>query len=117
VPDAREIGDSLAARGIKLSLGGQVYDPADPMGKMFRGIHLSAAQVYRLVSGTPERLSLPILVALCDILSCTPNDLIVPHVETATKPRKAAGGDLPDDVLDLNRLGRPRRARITPESQ
>jgi DNA invertase Pin-like site-specific DNA recombinase len=38
VPDAREIGDSLAARGIKLSLGGQVYEPADPMGKMFFNI-------------------------------------------------------------------------------
>jgi DNA invertase Pin-like site-specific DNA recombinase len=35
VPDARAIGDDLAARGIKLSLGGQVYDPTDPMGKMF----------------------------------------------------------------------------------
>jgi Resolvase, N terminal domain len=35
VPDARAIGDDLAARGIKLSLGGQVYDRADPMGKMF----------------------------------------------------------------------------------
>jgi hypothetical protein len=33
VPDARAIGDDLAGRGIKLSLGGQVYDPADPMGK------------------------------------------------------------------------------------
>jgi DNA invertase Pin-like site-specific DNA recombinase len=35
VPDARAIGDDLAARSIKLSLGGQVYDPTDPMGKMF----------------------------------------------------------------------------------
>jgi hypothetical protein len=35
VPDARAIGDSLAARGVKLSLGGEVYDPSDPMGKMF----------------------------------------------------------------------------------
>jgi DNA invertase Pin-like site-specific DNA recombinase len=34
VPDARAIGDDLAGRGIKLSLSGQVYDPADPMGKM-----------------------------------------------------------------------------------
>jgi len=34
VPDARAIGDDLAARGVKLSLGGQVYDPTDPMGKM-----------------------------------------------------------------------------------
>src|SRR5580658_5285175 len=29
VPDARHIGDSLVARGIKLSLGGTIYDPAD----------------------------------------------------------------------------------------
>jgi DNA invertase Pin-like site-specific DNA recombinase len=35
VPDARQIGDSLVARGIKLSLGGTIYDPADPLGKMF----------------------------------------------------------------------------------
>lgn len=38
VPDARAIGDELAGRGIKLSLGGQVYDPTDPMGKMFYSI-------------------------------------------------------------------------------
>jgi DNA invertase Pin-like site-specific DNA recombinase len=31
--DVREIGDSLAARGVRLSLGGTIYDPADPMGK------------------------------------------------------------------------------------
>ena len=35
VPDARDIGDSLVARGVRLSLGGTIYDPADPMGKMF----------------------------------------------------------------------------------
>lgn len=44
VPDAREIGDSLAARGIKLSLGGQVYDPTDPMGKMFFNILATFAE-------------------------------------------------------------------------
>jgi DNA invertase Pin-like site-specific DNA recombinase len=44
VPDAREIGDSLAARGIRLSLGGQVYDPADPMGKMFFNILATFAE-------------------------------------------------------------------------
>jgi DNA invertase Pin-like site-specific DNA recombinase len=35
VPDARAIGDELTTRGVKLSLGGQLYDPADPLGKMF----------------------------------------------------------------------------------
>nr|WP_324198348.1 hypothetical protein [Nocardia beijingensis] len=39
MPDARAIGDDLAVRGIKLSLGGQVYDPQDPMGKVFFNIH------------------------------------------------------------------------------
>ena len=44
VPDARAIGDSLADRGIKLSLGGQVYDPTDPMGKMFFNILATFAE-------------------------------------------------------------------------
>jgi DNA invertase Pin-like site-specific DNA recombinase len=44
VPDARAIGDDLAARGIKLSLGGQVYDPDDPMGKMFFNILATFAE-------------------------------------------------------------------------
>ncbi|MDQ2813949.1 MAG: recombinase family protein [Actinomycetota bacterium] len=35
IPDARNIGDTLAGHGIRLSLGGAIYDPADPMGKMF----------------------------------------------------------------------------------
>ncbi|MFD1938751.1 MULTISPECIES: recombinase family protein [Nonomuraea] len=35
VPDARDIGDTLVARGVRLSLGGSIYDPADPMSKMF----------------------------------------------------------------------------------
>ena len=33
-----------------------------------RGIHLSREQVFRLVTTTPQRLSLDTLAALCDIL-------------------------------------------------
>jgi len=44
IPDARAIGDDLAARGIKLSLGGQVYDPTDPMGKLFFNILATFAE-------------------------------------------------------------------------
>ncbi|WP_433425915.1 recombinase family protein [Microtetraspora malaysiensis] len=29
------MGDTLVARGARLPLGGSVYDPADPMSKMF----------------------------------------------------------------------------------
>ena len=46
-----------------------------------RGIDLSPSQVHRLVTQAPERLSLPILAALCDIFGCTPADLIVIDVE------------------------------------
>ncbi|WP_051808008.1 recombinase family protein [Streptomyces sp. NRRL F-2664] len=44
VPDAREIGDRLTGRGVKLSLGGSLYDPADPMGKMFFNILATFAE-------------------------------------------------------------------------
>ena len=44
VPDARDIGDCLAACGVKLSLGGAVYDPADPMGKLFFNILATFAE-------------------------------------------------------------------------
>ena len=44
VPDARAIGDSLAAGGVRLSIGGTVYDPSDPMGKMFFNILATFAE-------------------------------------------------------------------------
>ena len=44
VPDARAIADALAGRGIRLALGANVYDPADPMGKMFFNILATFAE-------------------------------------------------------------------------
>lgn len=41
-----------------------------------RGITLSGAQVYRLVTQVPERLNLHVLAALCDALGCRVGDLI-----------------------------------------
>lgn len=73
-----------------------------------RGVSLSTAQVYRLVTDKPERLSMRVLVALCDILDCSPADLIEPYVETASR-KKAAGAGM---VIDLNPDFRPERAHI-----
>ncbi|MGW3128479.1 helix-turn-helix domain-containing protein [Streptomyces sp. NPDC001123] len=59
-----------------------------------RGIHLSREQVFRLVTQPPQRLSMDTLAALCDILGCTPNDLI--NVEVVNEQvRKTAGGEKP----------------------
>jgi DNA invertase Pin-like site-specific DNA recombinase len=35
VPDARDIAKQLEEKGVKLQVGSVVYDPNDPMGKMF----------------------------------------------------------------------------------
>ncbi len=35
VSDARAIADRLQEQGVKLALGRALYDPSDPMGKMF----------------------------------------------------------------------------------
>ncbi|MFI0451893.1 helix-turn-helix domain-containing protein [Actinomadura sp. 6N118] len=59
-----------------------------------RGIHLSREQVFRLVTQPPQRLSMDTLAALCDILSCTPNDLIEIEVVN-TEVRKTAGDSGP----------------------
>ncbi|EEM2539857.1 helix-turn-helix domain-containing protein [Salmonella enterica subsp. enterica serovar Morehead] len=44
VPDAREIADALQARGVKLALGTSVYDPEDPVGKMFFNVLATFAE-------------------------------------------------------------------------
>ncbi len=70
-----------------------------------RGITLSREQVYRLVTGTPERLSLATLAALCDILGCQPGDLIeVVRTPAASKAASSPPAQRP----------RPVRARVVP---
>ena len=73
-----------------------------------RGVVLSREQVYRLVTGVPERLSLATLAALCDILDCGPGDLLNPLLVTALAAglsRTCRRGQRP--------LPRPVRARVT----
>jgi DNA-binding Xre family transcriptional regulator len=70
-----------------------------------RGVKLSREQVYRLVAGVPQRLSLTTLAALCDILDCQPGDLIE---LTQTVPAKRA--------TTPTERPRPRPARIKPEA-
>jgi DNA-binding Xre family transcriptional regulator len=76
-----------------------------------RGVHLSPTQVYRLVVNIPERLSLHVLAALCDVLACDPGDLIVAY---ALEPgaRRAAGAEHLGNVTALRDTIQPRRARI-----
>jgi len=84
-----------------------------------RGIELSREQVYRLVAGTPERLNLHVLAALCDILECGPEELFEPVVEP-TQLRKSAssassgGAAGRADGSVSSKPPRPPRARLVP---
>lgn len=71
------------------------------------GVRLSASQVWRLYTGKPERLNVHTLMVLCEILECTPNDLIerVELPETA-RLRKLVAGER--KVADID----PKPARI-----
>lgn len=73
-----------------------------------RGVRLSREQVYRLVTGTPVRLNLHTLAALCDILDCRPGELVEPYAAAGPgrQPGRPDGGSAP----------RPQRARVLPES-
>jgi DNA-binding Xre family transcriptional regulator len=76
-----------------------------------RGVMLSREQVYRLVAKVPERLSLTTLAALCDILECTPADLIEPVRRLRAAPAaKTAKGRA------ASRGIKPRRARVDPDA-
>lgn len=86
-----------------------------------RGIGLSREQVYRLVTRTPERLNLSVLVALCDILGCRADDLVEPRAPTAKRTTTSATSTTTSATSTTTSVAppaaqrpRPRRARILP---
>lgn len=44
LPDARDIADELARRGVKLSIGGNVYDPEDAIGRLLFNVLAMVAE-------------------------------------------------------------------------
>jgi DNA-binding Xre family transcriptional regulator len=70
------------------------------------GIRLSDSQVWRMVTGRPERLNLRVLVVLCEIFDCDVNEL-VRSVETA-KPRAKE----PASAGAIKKGLRPKQARL-----
>ncbi|MGZ4664812.1 MAG: helix-turn-helix domain-containing protein [Frankiaceae bacterium] len=71
-----------------------------------RGVTLSREQVYRLVVGRPQRLSLATLAALCDILDCVPGELVKPYRPARRSPARGRRHGVGPP--------RPHRARVAP---
>jgi DNA-binding Xre family transcriptional regulator len=77
-----------------------------------RGIILSRPQVYRVVHQRPERISLQLIAALCDILGCGVDDLITVTAADVRARKAAFSTSPPPNVVELNKKVRPRRARV-----
>ena len=61
----------MQERGIRFARGLHVALVA-------KGVDISTSSVSRLVYKRPQQLDLELLQVLCEILSCTPNDLLLP---------------------------------------
>ena len=69
------------------------------------GIRLSDSQVWRLVTGRPERLNLRVMIVLCEILGCEPGELVRDHGAGPARERAR------QQRHDRPRL-RPKQARL-----
>lgn len=107
----RRVGYRWRLREIMASRGLFVTTQLSPL-LAERGIELSASQVHRLVTGTPERLSLQVLAALCDILEVTPDELIPVTADNATTRKTASAGTT---AVPIESGMRPRRVRLRPQ--
>jgi DNA-binding Xre family transcriptional regulator len=103
---AWRLAEIMAAHGM--------HNSTDLMPRLAeRGIQLSRPQVYRIVHQRPERMSLQLLAALCDIFGCGLEDLLT-VTATDVRRNKAASSttNAPPNVVELNKSVRPRRARV-----
>jgi DNA-binding Xre family transcriptional regulator len=72
-----------------------------------RQVFLSRQFVHRLVTKAPQRINVDLLAALCDVLSCAPNDLLELVVEAPAKQKRTGTGE----GLGIGEL-RPIRATV-----
>lgn len=108
MPEQRRIGFKWNLRTVMAQRGLWKTTELMPLLRS-RGINLSESQVYRLVTGTPERIPARTFAALRDILDCSPNDLF----ETVIELRAAATADAPRSSEDLGvKPGEPIAYRV-----
>jgi DNA-binding Xre family transcriptional regulator len=77
-----------------------------------RGIDLSPSQIYRIVTQRPERVSLKMMSALCDIFDCGLEDLVTVTAADVQRPRQAAAQARAGNVVKMTDAIKPVRARI-----
>lgn len=63
LPDARDIAEELTGKGVALNLGGSIYDPTDPVGKLLFNVLGMVAEFERDLIATRTREGMAIAKA------------------------------------------------------
>jgi DNA invertase Pin-like site-specific DNA recombinase len=63
LPDARDILDELTKRNVKLSLGGSIHDPTDPVGRLLFNVLAMVAEFSVIWTRRPASLRPVVVVA------------------------------------------------------
>ncbi len=71
------------------------------------GVRLSDSQVWRMVTGRPERMNLRVLMVLCEILGCELSELVRRHDIAAAVAKEPASST----TIDKDLVPKPVRLR------
>jgi DNA invertase Pin-like site-specific DNA recombinase len=104
LPDARDIADELTARQVKLSLGGSVHDPTDPVGRLLFNVLAMVAEFESDLIKMRTREGLEVARAAGKLRGRRPK--LTPRQETHLVQLHRTGEHSPTDLAHLFGVGR-----------
>lgn len=104
VADARDIADELTARGVRLNLGGSVYDPNDPIGKLLFNVLAMVAEFERDLIRQRTREGLAVARAAGRLRGRRPK--LSPRQEEHLLELHRSGDRTPGELAELFGVGR-----------
>ncbi len=104
VRDAHQIAGDLASREVKLSIGGSVYDPTDPMGKLLFNVLAMVAEFEADLIRARTREGMKVAKAKGRLRGKPPK--LSPHQEAHLVQLHAAGEHTIGELAELFSVGR-----------
>ena len=104
VRDAHQIADDLASRDVKLNIGGAVYDPTDPMGKLLFNVLAMVAEFEADLISARTREGMRVAKAKGRLRGKSPK--LSPRQEAHLVQIHAAGEHTVSELAELFSVGR-----------
>jgi DNA invertase Pin-like site-specific DNA recombinase len=104
LPDARAIAEELTVRQVRLSLGGSVYDPHDPVGRLLFNVLAMVAEFESDLIGLRTKEGMRVAKANGRLRGKKPK--LNPRQEAQLVSLVAAGEHSTTELADLSGVGR-----------